>query len=45
MKCKVGKGTVTLLADAAVFEDRELAGENGAAILTLLRFAFPEDDR
>ncbi len=40
IKCTIGKGTVTLLADAAVFEHRELAGEGGAAILALMRFAF-----
>ena len=36
----VGKGTVTLINDAAVFEHRELAGDNGAAIAALLDFAF-----
>lgn len=39
-QCKVGKGRVTLLADAAVFETRKFAGENGEELLALLRFAF-----
>ncbi len=42
IKCTIGTGTVTLLADAAVFEHRELAGEGGAAILALMRFAFDD---
>ncbi len=44
MKCAVGKGTVTLMADAAVFEHPELAGEGGAAILALLGFAFTDGE-
>jgi hypothetical protein len=41
-KCeRVGKGSVTLIGDAAVFEHRELAGEQGAALFALLAFAFP----
>ncbi|MGJ8598301.1 hypothetical protein [Sulfitobacter sp.] len=38
---KVGLGTVTYIGDAAVFEHRELAGENGEAIAALLDYAFP----
>ena len=30
--CRVGKGQVTLIADAALFEHPELAGEDGAAL-------------
>lgn len=37
---KVGKGTVTYLHDAAVFEHPELVGENGEAVRALLDFAF-----
>ena len=36
----VGLGTVTYFEDAAVFEHRELAGENGVAIRALLDHAF-----
>ena len=39
-KCKVGQGSVTMIADAAVFEDQELAGPQGRAIEALLAFAF-----
>jgi len=39
-RCRIGKGRVTLLADAAVFEHRRLAGENGEAIAALLRLGF-----
>jgi len=39
-KCAIGKGSVTLIADAAVFEDQQLAGRNGQAIHALLTFAF-----
>ena len=38
--CRVGKGRVTLLADAAVFEHPELAGEAGTAIAMLFATAF-----
>ncbi|MEL6530365.1 MAG: hypothetical protein AAFQ27_10405 [Pseudomonadota bacterium] len=38
--CSVGQGTVTLLADAALFEHSELAGENGEYLGLLLDFAF-----
>lgn len=34
--CQVGKGQVTLIADAAAFEHRELAGERGAQLIALL---------
>ena len=34
--CRVGKGKVTLVADAAVFEHPELAGEGGATLRALL---------
>lgn len=36
----VGKGTVTYLHDAAVFEHRELVGEKSEAVQALLSFAF-----
>lgn len=35
-RCKVGKGSVTLIADAALFEHRELAGEGEAALRRLV---------
>ncbi|MCR9180409.1 MAG: GldG family protein [Erythrobacteraceae bacterium] len=38
--CRVGKGQVTLIADAALFEHAELAGEDGAALARLLGAAF-----
>ena len=38
--CRVGKGRVTLIADAALFEHPELVGEDGAAINALLAAAF-----
>lgn len=34
--CRVGKGQVTLIADAAVFEHPELAGEGGATLRAVL---------
>ena len=34
--CRIGKGTVTLIADAALFEHPELAGENGTALRALV---------
>ncbi|MGB3472895.1 MAG: hypothetical protein WBA51_18920 [Erythrobacter sp.] len=40
-RCTVGKGSVTVMADAAIFEHRELAGEKGEAFLALFRYAFP----
>lgn len=39
-RCTVGKGAVMLLADAALFEHPELAGEEGEALLGLLAEAF-----
>lgn len=42
VRCEsVGEGSVTYIHDAAVFEHRELAGENGEGIRALVRFAFP----
>ncbi|KPF61932.1 hypothetical protein [Porphyrobacter sp. AAP60] len=38
--CKVGEGQVTLIADAAVFEHPELAGEGGADLRAVLAAAF-----
>ena len=38
--CRVGEGQVTLIADAALFEHPELAGENGETIAALLAAAF-----
>lgn len=37
--CRVGKGRVTLIADAALFEHPELAGEGGAGLLSVLTAA------
>ncbi len=37
--CQVGKGRVTLIADAALFEHAELAGEGGAALRSVVRAA------
>ncbi len=37
--CRVGKGRVTLIADAALFEHPELAGEGGAALRAVVREA------
>lgn len=39
-RCRVGEGQVTLIADAALFEHPELAGEGGADLLALLVAAF-----
>lgn len=38
--CRVDKGRVTLIADAALFEHPELAGENGTILAGLLAAAF-----
>ncbi|MEQ5787286.1 hypothetical protein J3454_05215 [Erythrobacter sp. NFXS35] len=38
--CRVGEGEVTLIADAALFEHPELAGENGQTLGGLLAAAF-----
>ncbi len=35
-RCRVGAGQVTLIADAALFEHAELAGEGGAGLLAVL---------
>ncbi|MFN3862973.1 MAG: hypothetical protein ACK4RT_01705 [Erythrobacter sp.] len=35
-RCTLGRGRVTLIADAALFEHCDLAGEEGAALLALL---------
>jgi hypothetical protein len=37
--CRVGKGRVTLIADAALFEHPELAGERGAGLRAVLTAA------
>jgi hypothetical protein len=37
--CRVGEGRVTLIADAALFEHPELAGERGAGLRTVLTAA------
>jgi hypothetical protein len=39
-RCAVGKGRVTLIADAALFEHPELAGEGGASLRAVLEGAF-----
>jgi hypothetical protein len=39
-RCTVGKGRVTLIADAAIFEHSELAGEGGAGLGALVAAAF-----
>lgn len=39
-RCTPGKGQVTLIADAALFEHPALAGAEGEALLTLLAAAF-----
>lgn len=38
-RCQVGKGQVTLIADAALFEHPELAGEDGEALRAVVRTA------
>ncbi len=38
-QCRVGEGRVTLIADAAVFEHPELAGEGGSVLLAILAAA------
>lgn len=45
-RCCVGRGSVTLLADATIFEHRDLAqeaGGGGSALADLLAFAFAEE--
>ena len=39
-RCTIGAGTVILIADAALFEHRELAGANGESIQALMDFAW-----
>ncbi|MEL6878855.1 MAG: hypothetical protein AAGL68_12280 [Pseudomonadota bacterium] len=39
-KCAIGKGQVTVIADAALFEHQELVGENGATLASLFDYAF-----
>lgn len=39
-QCEVGAGRVTLMADAAVFEKRDLAGQNGALLQRIAADAF-----
>jgi hypothetical protein len=39
-RCAVGKGRVTLIADAALFEHPELAGEGGAGVRAVLEGVF-----
>jgi hypothetical protein len=39
-RCAPGKGQVTLIADAALFEHAELAGDGGARLLAILAAAF-----
>lgn len=39
-RCRVGEGQVTLIADAAIFEHAELAGEDGAALRALVAESF-----
>jgi hypothetical protein len=38
-RCIVGAGQVTLIADAALFEHAELAGEGGAGLRALVAAA------
>jgi len=35
-RCRVGRGMVTLVADAALFEHPDLAGEGGATLRALV---------
>lgn len=41
-QCRIGKGEVTLIADAALFEHAELAGEGGEEIARVLTAAFDQ---
>jgi hypothetical protein len=43
--CRIGKGQVTLLADAALFEHPELAGAQGETLLALLAAALDRGNR
>ncbi len=40
VRCAIGDGHATLFGDAAVFEHREMAGENFEAMAALIDFAF-----
>ncbi len=40
LRCRVGAGVVTVVADAAVFEHPELAGDGGGHLLAVLAAAF-----
>lgn len=40
VQCAIGDGRVTLLADAAVFEHRELAGSTGQRLRAVMTYAF-----
>lgn len=40
VNCRVGKGQVTLIADAALFEHPEFAGEGGERLLAVMAFVF-----
>ncbi|MFM7403388.1 MAG: DUF4350 domain-containing protein [Erythrobacter sp.] len=39
-RCRIGQGHVTLIADAAIFEDEELAGQGGKALRAVVAEAF-----
>ena len=39
-RCDIGDGGVTLVADAAMFEDAGADGENGRMVQQLMAFAF-----
>ncbi|MDY7097746.1 MAG: hypothetical protein SXU28_06375, partial [Pseudomonadota bacterium] len=40
VRCPVGEGYVTVIADAAIFEHAELAGLNGEVVIALMDYAF-----
>ncbi|MEM6909258.1 MAG: hypothetical protein AAF494_11310 [Pseudomonadota bacterium] len=40
-QCEVGAGMVTVMADAALFERPDLAGESGATLMHIFDLAFP----
>lgn len=42
VQCAIGAGRVTLVADAALFEHRELAGATGQRLRALMAYAFDE---
>jgi hypothetical protein len=41
-RCRVGQGQVMLIADAAMFEHQELAGDDGAGLLALVSAALEQ---